>query len=53
MSEQNTDTTPTLRDQFAKAAMQTLANGDYRSWENLADDSFRLADAMMKRRVQG
>ena len=42
-----------LRDQFAMAAMQTmLAGGGYQKWEDIANDAYKIADAMIKERVK-
>ena len=44
----------TLRDYFAAKALQGLAvGGGYDKWEYLAQDSYAIADAMLKAREVG
>jgi hypothetical protein len=40
----------TLRDYFAAKAMQGVfaSNSDYQRYEDIADDAYRMADAMLK-----
>ncbi|WP_265504145.1 hypothetical protein [Providencia rustigianii] len=40
----------TLRDYFAAQYMQTISNCGYGSFEIIARDSYRMADAMLKAR---
>ena len=48
-----TDTTGmTLRDYFAAKAMQTMLgwDNDHTNWDSYAEDSYTMADAMLKAR---
>lgn len=41
-----------LRDDFAMAAMQARAAGDYSAWSDLAADAYNIADAMLAERAK-
>lgn len=41
-----------LRDDFAMAALQARAAGDYSAWADLAADAYNIADAMLAERAK-
>ncbi len=43
----------TIRDQIAVGAMQAIANGDYETFDAMARDAYKMADAMIEARKGG